>query len=243
MHEYGPQTYGERIAGVYDDWYADVDPGMIAALADLAGDGSALELGIGSGRVALPLAERGIAIQGIDASPAMIARLRSRPGGREIAVHVSDFGEVDVPGPFRLVYVVFNTFFGLLTQDAQVRCFQSVAARLEPGGTFALELFVPDLNRFARGQCIHATRVETDEVSFDLTRHDPIGQRCISQHVHVTDRGVRLYPVQVRYAWPGELDLMARIAGLRLRHRWGGWDGSPFTAASTNHISIYERPV
>ncbi|MFN3649996.1 MAG: class I SAM-dependent DNA methyltransferase [Armatimonadota bacterium] len=241
MNGYDSATYGERIAGVYDDWYTEHDPAMVERLAELAGEGPALELGIGTGRVALPLAARGMEVHGVDASPAMVERLREKPGGTEIPVTLADFAEFEAGGPFALVYVVFNTFFGLLSQEAQVRCFQTVTRHLRPGGCFALEVFVPDLTRFTRGQLTDTRRVEPDRVMLDYSRHDPVEQRTESQHVVLSEAGIRLYPVSVRYAWPSELDLMARLAGLRRRERWGGWRREPFTAQSTMHVSVYEK--
>lgn len=243
MSDYTTSTYGDRIAEVYDELYGgmfDVEA-TVALLAELAGGGPALELGIGTGRVALPLAARGVPVHGIDASEAMVARLRAKPGGTAIPVTMGDFADVPVEGVFSLVFVVFNTFFGLLTQDDQVRCFQHVGRRLTPDGVFVLECFVPDPTRFVRGQSVSATRVEIDRVVMDVAQHDPLNQRVMSQHVHITAQGIRLYPVHLRYAWPSELDLMARLAGLRLRHRWGGWRREPFTAASDRHISVYAR--
>lgn len=242
MKAYTAETYGESVADVYDDWYAECDEAMTGVLAGLARGGQALELGVGTGRVALPLVARGVEVHGIDASPAMVARLRSKPGGERVAVTVGDFAEVNVGGAFDLAYVVFNTFFALTTQDAQVRCFQRVAARLKPGGCFLLEAFVPDLTRFDRyGTTNKPTRVTGEHVELDVAQHDAAAQRVISQKVMLTDGQVRLYPVQIRYAWPAELDLMARLAGLRLRERWAGWRREPFDAHSGKHVSVYER--
>ena len=239
---YGPATYGDRIARVYDLLYGGVldTTGAVERLAELAGTGPVLELGVGTGRIACPLAERGVAVHGIDASEAMLAELRARPGGDRVVVTTGDFAEAAVPGPFTLVYVVFNTFFGLITQDAQIRCFQNVARHLAPGGAFLVEAFVPDLTRFVRGQNLSTVRVELDGVMLDATKVDPVAQRVDSQHVVIAEEGIRLYPVRIRYAWPSELDLMARLAGLRLRERRGGWHGEPFTATSARHVSIYE---
>jgi SAM-dependent methyltransferase len=242
MNAYTAETYGERVADVYDEWYADYDEAMIPVLAELARGRRALELGIGTGRVALPLAAQGVEVHGIDASPAMVARLHAKPDGARLPVTIGDFTEVRVTGEFDLAYVVFNTFFALPTQEAQVRCFQSVAAHLAPGGCFLLEAFVPDVTRFDRyGTTNKPVRVTNDRVELDVSQHDATAQRVISQKVLLMDGQVRLYPVQIRYAWPSELDLMARLAGLRLRARWGGWQREPFTAQSGKHISIYER--
>ena len=245
MKDFQESTYGDRIAEVYDEIYGSlsspdrVDP-VADVLSELAGDGPALELGIGTGRVALPLAERGVEVHGIDASEAMVAKLRQKPGGTEIPVTLGDFVEVGVEGRYSLVYVVFNTFFAPLTQEAQVRCFENVARRLTEGGVFLIEAFVPDLTRFVRGQNIQAGVIETDHVSIDLSRHDPVEQTVTSSHMYISESGMRLYPVKLRYAWPSELDLMARLAGMVRRHRWSDWQGSPFTASSTNHVSVYE---
>lgn len=244
MAEYGISTYGDSIADIYDDRHQgreDVGP-VVATLADLAGGGKALELGIGTGRVALPLAARGIEVHGIDASEAMVAKLRAKPGGAEVPVAIGDFADVRVDGSYALVLFVFNTFFGILTQDGQVRCFRNVAEHLDAGGMFLVEAFVPDLGRFDRGQRTDAVAVGTDQVDISVARHDPIEQRVMSQHVVISDGGTRLYPVQVRYAWPSELDLMAQLAGLRLRHRWSDWHRSAFAATSGAHISVYEKP-
>ena len=247
MNDYTAATYGNRIAEVYDEMYpmrADVGA-TVDALAGLAGDGPALELGIGTGRVALPLAARGVEVRGIDASEAIVAKMQAKPGGGAIPVAIGDFSEFSIAGgkKFNLIYVVFNTLFQVTSQEAQVRCFRSVAAHLADGGAFLVEAFVPDPTRFTRNQNVSAGRVETGLVSIDISRHDPVNQFVLSQHLFVGDAGVRLYPVQVRYSWPSELDLMAQLAGMRLRERWGDWHGSAFTASSESHISIYEKAV
>lgn len=241
MDGYSAATYGERIADVYDDWHPGHEEAAIEALAELACGGRALELGIGTGRIALPLAARGVEVHGIDASRAMLARLRARPGGAALPVTLGDFADVAVEGLYSLVFAVFNTFFGLLTQDDQVRCFLNVARHLTQDGVFVIEAFVPDLTRFTRGQNIQIRRVEPDHVMLHLSLHDPVQQRVASQDLLLTESGLRLYPVQIRYAWPSELDLMARLAGLRLRCRWGSWSRGPFTGESTGHISVYEK--
>lgn len=243
MAQYEDKTYGERIAGVYDDMYGEYEEAMIERLAELADEGGrVLELGIGTGRVALPLRQRGVEVVGIDASPAMIARLRAKPGGAEVRVVEGSFAEFDLGETFDLVYVVFNTFYSLLTQEEQVSCFQSVARHLAEGGVFCLEVFVPDLCRFQDGQTVRAVAVETDGVKFDITLHDPVKQQVRSQHLLISEgEGVRLYPVILRYAWPSELDLMARLAGLELRHRWSSWEKGTFGPKSSRHISVYGR--
>jgi SAM-dependent methyltransferase len=246
MDGFRPETYGDRIADVYDALMVDLpDPAdCVDRLAELAGPGPALELGIGTGRVALPLAARGVEVHGIDASPAMVERLRAKAGGEAIPVTFGDFADVPVEpveGGYPLVYVVFNTFFALLTQEDQLRCFAGVARHLAPGGAFALQGFVPDLTLYTGGQSVRATHLGLDHVRLDVARHDPVAQRVDFQHLLLTGDGIRLLPGALRYAWPAELDLMARLAGLRVRERWGGWRREPFGAASCLHVSVYEH--
>lgn len=241
MGTYTASTYGDAIAEFYDEQHYAFDELAVRLLAELAGDGRALELGIGTGRIALPLSAAGIEVHGIDASHAMVERLRAKPGGDRIRVRVGDFEAVEAEGEFALVYVVFNTFFALLSQEAQVRCFRHVAARLAPGGVFLIEAFVPDLSRFAGGQVTNASEVTAERAVLDVSRLDRARQSVKGQKVVLTDGRVRLFPVQLRFAWPSELDLMARLAGLRLRDRWGGWRREPFDAASEQHVSVYER--
>lgn len=242
-----PDTYGERWAGIYDDLVEGLrgapTRAQLDVLTSLADGGRALELGIGTGRVALPLAARGVVVHGIDAAPSMVARLRQKPGGSEIPVTIGDMAAALPDGPFRLVYVVFNTIFSLLSQELQVACFKCAAAALEPGGAFLLECFVPDTRRFVDGQCVRAIDVGADHMRIEVSRHDPVMQRVQSSTVLFSAAGRDVLPVQIRYAWPAELDLMAALAGLRLRHRWGGWAREPFTASSTSHVSVYERPI
>jgi SAM-dependent methyltransferase len=244
MEGYRPETYGDRIAEVYDAMTAGLpDPAdCVDRLAELAGPGPALELGIGTGRVALPLAARGVQVHGIDASAAMVERLRAKPGGEAVPVRLGDFAGVPVEGSYRLVYVVFNTFFSLLTQDDQARCFAEVAGHLAPGGVFVVEVFVPDPAFHSGGQSVRTRHLGLDLVRLDLTLHDPVTQRVDFQNVLLAEGGVRLLPGSIRYAWPAELDLMARLAGLRLRDRWGGWRRQPFTASTSDlYVSVYEH--
>lgn len=243
MNFYSDETYGERVAGVYDEWYSEYDPLAIDRLAELAqrGNGRALELGIGTGRIALPLSERNVEVHGIDSAPSMISRLRAKPGSDRITVTQGSFADVPVEGEFGLVYIVFNTFFGLFSQEDQLRCFRNVAAHLSLDGCFVIEAFVPDLNRFTGGQVNWATKVTEEQVDLDVGRHDPATQRVFSQKVVITEGSVRLYPVHIRYVWPAEMDLMAQLAGLQLRERWDNWKREPFTSESKHHISIYER--
>ena len=244
METYEPITsFGEDVAAIYDDLSPRGDTlATVAFLEQLAGGGPALELAIGTGRVALPLAARGLRVDGIDLSPAMVARLRAKPGGDGIAVTMGDFAAVPVPGAYRLIFVVFNTLFNLLTQDDQVRCFENVAAHLTADGLFVVEAFVPTfLTRLRDDQYVDAEAIRVDEVRLDVGRHDPVTQRLEESHVVLSREGVRVYPIVTRYAWPSELDLMARIAGLRLKDRWAGWNQEPFTATSSAHVSVYGR--
>jgi SAM-dependent methyltransferase len=246
MKGYGPETFGERMADVYDTWYGTrlaeaTTPQSVEALADLAAGGTILELAIGTGRVALPLAARGLQVHGIDASEAMVSKLREKPGGDAIPVAIGDFADVEVEGAFDLVFLVFNTLFNLTSQDDQVRCFHNVARHLTTRGVFVVEAFVPNIAGFVDGQAVRAVHVTTDSATFEASVHDPVAQTVQYQYIVITQDGVRLYPVPMRYAWPSELDLMARLAGLELRERWGGWDRSPFTASSLGHVSVYER--
>jgi hypothetical protein len=210
-------------------------------LAELAGGGPVLELAIGTGRLALPLAACGLDVQGIDVSERMVAKLREKPGGDAIPVTFGDFADVPVEGSFRLIFIAFNTLFALLNQEDQRRCFANVGNHLTDDGVFVVEAFMPDLARFDRGQRMHVHRVDTTGVMFDTARHDPVEQRVDSQRVVLTEEGIKLYPVSIRYAFPSELDLMARLAGLELRERWGSWKREPFTAESGRHVSVYAR--
>jgi SAM-dependent methyltransferase len=241
MPEYTPSTYGDTIADVYDVVSPHADPAAIDMLAGLAGEGPVLELGIGTGRLALPLAARGVAVHGIDASPAMVEQLRRKPGGSAIRVTVGDFADFSAGGQYSLVFVAFNTIFALQTQDEQVRCFERVAAALRPGGAFLVEAFVPDPGRFDRGQRIGVTRFEDDGVWLEASQHHAPSQVVDARLVRLSKGGLEFFPIRIRYAWPSELDLMARLAGLRLRDRWGGWQQQPYTSESTAHVSVYER--
>jgi SAM-dependent methyltransferase len=236
-----PDLYGERWADVYDDEYSSMVPPdeQLELLAELADGGPALELGIGTGRIALPLVARGVDVSGLDASPSMIERLRAKPGGDAIPVTIGDMANCSVAGTFRLVFVVFNTLFGLLTQEEQVACFANVARVLEPGGVFCIECFVPDPGRFARGPTLRTMWMTLDDVSLHAGKPDPVTQQVSVQDIHIGSDGISIRPIRLRYAWPAELDLMAQLAGLRLEHRWGGWNRQRFDAASTTHVSVY----
>ncbi|ARQ71992.1 class I SAM-dependent DNA methyltransferase [Streptomyces marincola] len=248
MEHYGPETYGELNADIYDEWHAALDPAeAVRSLAELIKEGPAgpvLELAVGTGRVTIPLAAEGIDLWGIDASEAMVARMRAKPGGDRIPVTIGDMADVapDTEERFAMVFVVFSTFFFLMTQDEQVRCFVNVAGRLRPGGRFVLECPMPDVARYDRNQRVAAHEVGLGQVRLTAVRHDPVEQRFEGQHVLITDSGVRLAPAFMRYAWPSELDLMARIAGLERRARWGGWRREPFRGEG-NYVTVYEKPA
>jgi len=240
-------SFGELYADLYD---ARLGPAMdaetrdsVEVLAELAGGGKVLELAIGTGRVALPLAERGLEVRGIEASDKMVAKLREKPGGDAIPVAIGNMADVAVDGEFDLIFLVFNTIFNLTSQEAQVRLFDNVARRLTVGGVFVVETFVPDweLSGFVKGKAVRGTGATHDTAGFEVVEHDPVAQTLDYQRVFVTEKGTRLAPLAMRYAWPSELDLMARLAGLELRERWGWWDRSPFTAESTSHVSVYAR--
>lgn len=233
-------SFGDDAAEVYDAEPRGDELSAVALLDELTRGGPALELAIGTGRIALPLAARGVRVDGIDLSPAMVAKLRAKPGGEHLSVTTGDFADVSVEGNYRLIFIVFNTLFNLLTQEDQVRCFENVARHLTEDGLFVVEAFVPScLTRLRDHQYVDAEQVDLDHVKFDVGRHDPVTQRLDESHVVLSPEGVRVFPIVTRYAWPSELDLMARIAGLRLKDRWGGWDRQPFTSTSRNQVSVY----
>jgi hypothetical protein len=244
MKDFDPAlSFGPATAAIYDDvsMRGDEDA-AVAFLAAAAGDGPALELAIGTGRIAIPLAAHGVRVEGIELSPAMVERLRAKPGGAAIPVTMGDFADVAVAGTFQLVYLVYNTLFNLLTQDEQVRCFQNVAPRLGDDGTFVVEAFVPGyLHRLRDHQYVDAEAIGVGTVRLDVGRHDPVLQLLDESHVSLSRHGIEVHSIVTRYAWPSELDLMARLAGLRLHDRWGGWSGEPFTEHSTLHVSVYGR--
>jgi SAM-dependent methyltransferase len=237
--------FGERVAARYDDDAEMFDPAVVdpAAdfLAELAGDGAALELGIGTGRIALPLTRRGVRVRGIDLSEAMVARLRAKPGGENIEVAIGDFAATRVEGTFSLAYLVFNTIMNLTTQEEQVACFQNVAAHLEPGGRFVIEVMLPELQRLLPGETYRPFRVTPTRLGFD--EYDVVAQGLISHHYALVDGTWEVNSVPFRYVWPAELDLMARLAGMRLRERWSSWQREPFTSESTGHVSVWEKPA
>lgn len=240
-----PDYFDEPVAAGYDEEGGErFDPAEVGAtvefLAGLAGAGAALELGIGTGRIALPLSRRGVRVHGIDLSEAMVARLRAKPGGDGIGVTLGDFAATRVEGSFRLVYLVFNTIGNLTSQDDQVACFVNAAAHLEPGGSFVVEVEVPALRRLPPGETVHPFCVGPDRLGFD--EFDVVEQGLVSHHYwRAADGRLEGRSLPFRYVWPAELDLMARIAGLRRSGRWGGWRGEPFTAESTAHVSVWQK--
>ena len=237
--------FGERVAAVYDEGSASMfDPAVLVPavdlLAELAGDGAALEFAIGTGRIALPLAERGVKVVGIDNSEAMLARLREKPGAERIDALVGDMASTRVDGDFSLVYLVFNTIFNLVTQDGQVACFQNAAAHLRSGGRFVIEARVPELQRLPLGQTVLPWRADPDGMSYYV--YDTVTQGLSGRHYDFVDGRVISNPIEMRYVWPAELDLMARLAGLELEHRFAGWGREPFTHLSPSHVSVYAKP-
>jgi SAM-dependent methyltransferase len=240
-------TYGEVWAPHYDEIYSTADADAIDLLAGFAGDPPrVLELAIGTGRLALPLAERGVDVIGVDISPEMIARLRTKPGGDRIEIVVGDMVEVPVDGTFPLIFLAFNTLFALQSQERQLRCFGNVADHLEPGGRFVIDCFVPDMKRFdSNNTRMGVTSIDSvDEHSYELSVHDPVHQRIVTHQVRRRADGTStILPVTARYAWPPELDLMAQLAGLELEERWGWYDRRPFTAVSGQHVSVYRKPA
>ena len=240
----GRDYFDEPVAERYDETSAAMfDPAVVEPavdfLAGLAGSGAALELGIGTGRIALPLRQRGVPVHGIDLSAAMVERLRGKPGAEDIGATVGDFATTRVEGTFRLAYLVFNTIMNLTSQDEQVDCFRNAAAHLERGGCFVVEVMVPDLQRLPRGDTMRPFPVEPPRLGFD--EYDVVAQSLVSHHYWVEDGQQRVASVPFRYAWPAELDLMARLAGMRLRERWAGWTREPFTALSTSHVSVWQK--
>ena len=240
-----PKNYfDERIAKGYDAIWANlsepavVDP-AVSFLADLAGTGAALELGIGTGRIALPLSRRGVRVHGIELSPAMVAQLQAKRGADDIGVTIGDFATTKVDGTFELAYLVRNTIANLTTQDEQVECFRNVAAHLEPGGCFVIEVYIPELQRLPPGETIHAFTVTPTHLGFE--EYDVATQIAFSHHYWVVDGQLETFSSPHRYVWPSELDLMAQLAGLTLRERWSDWERQPFTSDSRQHVSVWEK--
>ena len=237
--------FDERVAARYDDSEAEmfeaevIDP-VVDVLVELAGSGRALELGIGTGRIALPLARRGVSVHGIDLSKAMVARLRAKRDGEDIGVTIGDFATTTVDGSFSLAYLVFNTIMNLTTQAAQVACFRNAAAHLGPGGCFVIEVTIPDLRRLPPGETFHV--FNASENHWGIDEYEVATQGLTSHHFETVDGTVERLSIPFRYAWPSELDLMAQLAGMSLRERWSGWTREPFTSESRKHVSVWEKP-
>jgi SAM-dependent methyltransferase len=237
--------FGEDVAARYDESSAEMfNPAVldstVGLLAELVGDGAALEFAVGTGRVALPLAARGVPVSGIDLSSAMVKRLRAKDGADRIDVTIGDIATTRVDGSFRLVYLVYNTIGNLFTQDRQVACFANAAAHLEPGGFFVIEVGVPTLRRLPPGEDARVFAHAPGYVGYDRYT-DVVAQQAMSHHFLADGSGVREVRTPFRYVWPSELDLMARLAGMSLRDRWADWDRSPFTGESTSHVSVWEK--
>jgi len=236
--------FGERVAARYDETAAELfDPAVVEPtvdfLAELAGTGRALELGIGTGRIALPLAARGVEVRGIELSRAMAARLRAKPGGEGIAVTIGDFSTAKADGTFSLAYLVRNTIMNLTTQTAQVACFRNVAAHLEPGGCFVIEVVVPGLQRLPPGETFQVFHLS--DTHWGIDEYDVENQGLISHHLRMLDGQLDRQSIPFRYVWPAELDLMAQLAGMELRERWAGWERERFTSDSRQHVSVWEK--
>ena len=245
MDGYDASTYGEGFADVYDEWYSsgsDVAT-TVAVLADLAAGGPVLELGVGTGRLAIPLAGRGLEVHGVDASPAMVARLRAKPGGDRVRVTTADFADVDLEadGGFTLAFVAFNTLFNLPTAEAQARCFANVALRLRPGGAFVVEAFVPDPGTASSGGGLTTRSVSADRVELQATVADVPAQTISGSTITITEAGIRLRPWHVRWCTPDQLDAMAGAAGLERVHRWSGWDRVDAGPGDDRHVTVYRR--
>ena len=242
--------FGERVAAVYDDYkndptrmeFADEDiAATVEFLAQLAGDGQALEFGVGTGRIALPLAQRGVPTHGIDLSRPMVDRLKAKPGAEDIGVSIGDFATTSVEGSFSLVYLICNTIMNLTTQEAQVACFRNAAVHLRAGGRFVIKVMVPELQRLPPGETLHVFAAGEDHWGID--EYDLANQGLVSHHFEKLDGRFELASVPFRYVWPSELDLMAELAGMRLCERWEGWNREPFTSESRKHVSVWEKPA
>ena len=237
--------FDERIAATYDDDSAEMfDPEALGPavdfLAELSGDGRALELGIGTGRIALPLARRGVPVHGIDLSEAMVAKLQAKAGAEEIGVTMGDFATTRAEGTFAVAYLVANTIMNLTTQEEQVACFRNVASHLEPRGCFVIEVMVPRLQRLPPGETFQPFDVSPNHLGFD--EYDVARQGLVSHHYWIEDGEIEVLSPPFRYVWPSELDLMAQLAGMALRERWEDWHRRPFTSGSDKHVSVWEKP-
>ncbi|MEM7459688.1 MAG: class I SAM-dependent methyltransferase [Pseudomonadota bacterium] len=242
MKEFGPSTFGDLNADEYDALH---NPGTtddcVNLIADLAGHGDVLELAIGTGRVALPLVQQGLKISGFDASPQMLDILKHKPGGSDIPAWLADMASFDLEQEFDFAFLVFNTLYNLTTQDEQVRCFQQVAKHLRPGGKFLVEAFMPNRETFENNQAVRTKHVDYDKVWLEAVQHDPVAQTLNYQRIRISQNGTELKPLPMRYVWPAELDLMARLAGLSSVAHWGGWHKQPLNRDSAFYVALYER--
>lgn len=241
MKGYKSDSYGDKIADQYDEMYPNIDRNMIKRLSEFALNGSAFELGIGTGRVAFPLINNGIKVDGIDASKEMVKKLMSKPDSSKTSVQIGNFSNFETKKKYDLVYVVFNTFFVLTSQETQINCFKCAYKSLKPKGSFVIEAFVPDVCRFDRGQTLRTSSVLIDNVELECTTHDRANQLLSSQIIKISESGIKLQPIKIRYVWPSEMDLMAQIAGFNLSERWSNWQKAEFTNLSGFHISIYNK--
>jgi SAM-dependent methyltransferase len=243
--DYDPAAYGRAVAAEYDGLYRAVPETeeTVEVLAELAGEGAVLEMGIGTGRLALPLRARGVPVSGIEGSPEMLEQLHAKPGGEDLPVAIGDFADTEVDGSFAVVVLALHTIFGLPTPERQIRCFENAAAHLEPGGVFVLEARVMFAEDFRGGRAAEPRFFDEHRVELQIQRFDAVTQRVQVTNVHLSDDGVKLNAYENQYTTPREFDLMARIAGLRLRDRWESWKCEPFTASSRRHVSVYERPA
>ena len=242
MKQFGPSTFGELNADEYDALH---NPGTtddcVSLIADLTGQGDILELAIGTGRIALPLAQRGLKVSGFDASPQMLDILKGKPGGADIPTWVAEMASFDLGQTFDFAFLVFNTLYNLTTQDEQLRCFQRVSEHLKPGGNFLVEAFMPNREGFENNQAVRTKHVDYDKVWLEAVQHDPIAQRLNYQRIRISQQGTELKPLPMRYVWPAELDLMARLAGLSPVAHWGGWHKQPLTRDSDFYVIVYQR--
>lgn len=239
-----PSTYGETLAEIYDDLYGEAPANAIDALVALADRGGpVLELGVGTGRFALPMRERGVDVHGVDASQSMLDKLKAKPGGAEVPVTLADFATLEGVrgGPFQMAFCTFSSLFLLLSQEAQVSCFQATSAQLGEQGRLVIETFFPDLSRYGKDQPVYVGGLERNEVLLEASRHEAVKQRVSCRFIRMQSEGVKVIPVELRYAWPAELDLMAQLAGMHLVQRWANWEKAPFVDGSFKHISIYEK--
>lgn len=241
MSEWNAQTYGSRWSGIYDGLPWPEPSETVDFLAEWVGSGPVLELAIGTGRVAIPLARRGVEIEGIDTSDEMIAALRAKEDQEQIVVHQADIGSFSLDRQYSMAFLILNTIYALQSQEEQISCFESAASVIEPGGHFIVEAFMPDPTRFRRNSWTQVHDIGLDHVLIEADKHDPSTQQILEQHIHIRDGKIELYPAFLRYIWPSEMDLMARLAGFSLVHRYGSWTKDPFTARSGQHVSVYRR--